>query len=950
MAENVFELLEEPLKQQIQRYGIAEASEIQKLAIPDILKGENVLLIAPTGTGKTLAAVLPIFNLYLSNRISKKLKGVSILYITPLRALNRDLLRRLLESGKELGLDIQIRHGDTPTTARTKQAKSPPDMLITTPETLQAILPGKRMKEHLRNVRWLIVDEIHELATDKRGVQLSVALERLRRLVGHDFQRVELSATVGEAEKISKFLTGSSGEARILKSAELRNLDVKVEHVNPSKSDYDDAKNLGIPPATVGRVRRICELISEQRSTLVFTNTREHAEALGSQINAIGCKFPVKVHHGSLSREIREQVEAEFQEGKVKGVICTSSLELGIDVGTVDLVIQYMSPREATRMIQRIGRSGHQLTSSPRGHIITTWADDILESAVLISRAKNGQLEELKIHYNALDVLAHQIVGLILDTRKIALDEAYNIVRGSYPYGNLEPETFYSVIQQLQQQRIVRMTAEVLYTRFPRIYRYYYENLSMIPDVKKYKVFDFALKRHLGTLDQEFVARRCHTGTEFIMHGSTWRVISVDDDKLSVEVEASAPTLNAIPSWEGEIIPVEHEVAMQVGRLRETFSRAVDSNEELRELSKNLDVNDNAVSRVKETVETHIRDYPLPTNDQIVIERFENCIVIHACFGNLVNETLALILATLLQARSGLNILTQVDAYRIGIVTPVKLDPNSLANELLKLSPDEVSAIISNAVESTELFAWRHWHIAKRFGAVESKADYKIWRAKLLVEIFRGTPINREAQREIYLEKLDIPNTIKVIQRIITGEIKVKAVEQKGMSCSPFALPIIDKIIPHNLLRPALPTQPLAEIVKERLLSTTVRLVCIFNADWESVRAVKTLSEVIRCPKCRSTLIAVAYHGDNELLTIVTKKKNNAKLTLEEEYRWRRAWRSAGLVQTAGRKAILTMAARGVGPATAARILRKYVRSEAELYSEILKAEREYQRTRLFWD
>jgi ATP-dependent Lhr-like helicase len=207
------------------------------------------------------------------------------------------------------------------------------------------------------------------------------------------------------------------------------------------------------------------------------------------------------------------------------------------------------------------------------------------------------------------------------------------------------------------------------------------------------------------------------------MHGSTWRVICVDDDKLSVEVEASAPTLKAIPSWEGEIIPVEHEVAMQVGRLRDTFSRAVDSSEELQKLSKNLDINDNATSRVKETVETHIRDYPLPTNDQIVIERFENCIVIHACFGNLVNETLALILATLLQAKSGLNILTQVDAYRIAIVTPVKLDPNSLANELLKLSPDEVSTIIGSAVESTELFAWRHWHIAKRFGAVESKAD-----------------------------------------------------------------------------------------------------------------------------------------------------------------------------------------------------------------------------------
>ena len=554
---DAFQILQRQVRLQITRQGITEASEIQKLAIQPILQKKNVLLIAPTGTGKTLAAVLPIFDLYLSAKKIDSVNGISILYITPLRALNRDILRRLIEIGKELGLDVQVRHGDTPTSARTKQAKKPPDMMITTPETLQAILPGKRMKEHLKHVKWLVVDEIHELATDKRGVQLSVAIERLRRLVGHEFQRIGLSATIGEAEKIAKFLSGSRNQAEVLKSSELRSLDVKIEKVKIEKKDYSLAKELGISSANISRVRRICELVTEPRSTLVFTNTREHSEALGSQINAIHCKNSVKVHHGSLSREIREEVEAEFQKGDIKAVICTSSLELGIDVGTVDLVIHYMSPRQATRLIQRIGRSGHQIKSIPKGRIITTWADDILESMVLIDHAKKSQLERVKVHENALDVLAHQIVGLILDTKNITIEEAYDVIRRAYPFRNIEPQVFYGVIKQLQQQRIIRLRDEGLSGKYLNTRRYYYENLSVIPDVKKYIVLDFSLKRRIGTLDQEFVAKRCQSGTEFIMYGNTWRVISVDDEKMTVEVEAAAKEEPAlIKAVEGTIAKI----------------------------------------------------------------------------------------------------------------------------------------------------------------------------------------------------------------------------------------------------------------------------------------------------------------------------------------------------------------------------------------------------------
>lgn len=949
MPENAFQLLSKPVRRQLEREEIAEPSEIQKLAIPAILEGKNSLIIAPTGTGKTYAAILPVFDLFLSARSMETPVGISILYVTPLRALNRDLLRRLYEIGKDLDIDVQVRHGDTVASVRVKQAKFPPDMLITTPETLQAILPGKRMREHLKHVKWVIIDEIHELATDKRGTQLAVALERLRQLTDREFQRIGLSATIGEEDKVARFLAGTNREAKTIKSPELRMFDVTVEYVTPSKDDYKEADRLGIPAPAVARVRRIIDLISKQQSTLVFTNTREHAEALGSQIHALNSELPVKVHHGSLSREIREEVEKGFQEGAVKSVICTSSLELGIDIGTVNFIIQYMSPREATRLIQRVGRSSHRIRGVPKGCIIAGWADDIMESSAIVNRAKEENLEQVKTHENALDVLAHQIIGMLLDSRQMRLEEVYEIVRKSYPYRDLPPEDLMAVVKQLENLRLIRLREDSIQLRYPKAFRYYYENLSVIPDVKKYTVFDFIRKRRVGVLDQEFVARRCSSGTEFIMHGQTWRVISVDEAKLSIEVEPTVPSLNAIPSWEGEIIPVSYEIAAQVGNLRSTIANTLNSLKQGRTAAETV-IGENAIGKVVETIESHIHDYPIPTDNRIIIENYENCIVVHCCFGNLVNETIGTALATILSSKYGVHIATQADPYRVALISPFKINAQLVANELTKLTPEELEKTINEAIERTELFTWRHWHVARRFGAVERTADYKMSRARLLVDVYRGTPINKEAKREIFLEKLDVENAKRIVQQIIDGKLAVELAPQKGTSCSPFAMPIVDKIVPHDLLRPAVPTASLAEIVKERLLSHTVRLVCIFNADWEGIRSVKTLSERIRCPACSSTLIAVTYQGDEELFKISKKKKQKQQLTIEEQEAWNRGWKSASLVQTAGKKAVISMSGRGVGPTTAARILRKFVRNEQEFYTEILKAEREYARTRLFWD
>lgn len=947
---STFSLLQANVRRLLENEDITEPSTIQTLAIPRILQGSNVLIIAPTGTGKTYAAMMPIFELFLQTRDREPLKGISILYVTPLRALNRDILRKLAENGKQLDIKVQVRHGDTSTYIRSLQAKFPPDMMITTPETLQAILPGKKMRQHLSNVRWVVIDEIHELAADKRGVQLSVALERLCRLAGREFQRIGLSATIGEDHKVGHFLVGQGRTVEIVKSEEGRKFEAEVEYVTPTEEDYKASNRLGIPAPSAARIRRIGDLISKHTSTLVFTNTREHAEALGSQIHAINEALPVKVHHGSLSREIREEVEKEFQSGAIKAVICTSSLELGIDIGLVDFIIQYMSPREATRLIQRIGRSGHEIKGIPRGVIISGWADDILESSVIISYARQEKLEKVKIHENALDVLAHQIVGILLDRGRCDTGQILETVTRAYPYATIDPEDFLATLKQLADLRIITQRENIVQARFPKAFHYYYENLSMIPDVKRFTVFDFIRKRRIGTLDQEFVARSCKPRVEFIMHGNTWRVVATDEEKLSVEVEPVAPSLGAIPSWEGEIIPVDYSVSNEVGAIRKSIVENVRPASNLVEIATKLSMNSEAMEKVEATLRSHVNEYVLPTENRIVVEKFENCIVVHACFGNLVNATLATAMASLLSARYGFNVATQTDPYRIGLIVPLKINAILVANELKKLKPEDLDKIVLGSMEESELFAWRHWHVARRFGAVERKAEYRTNHSKFLVSAFKNSPINKETRREILQEKFDLEQSKLVMQKICQGEISIEIIEQEKPSCSPLAMPIVDKVIPHDLLRPAVPAKALAEIVKERLLSETMRLVCFHKADWEGLRTVRTLPETIRCPTCKSTLIAATYPRDESLIKIAKKKLQRKPLPPEEEREWHRGWTSASLVQTSGRKAIIAMSGRGVGPTTAIRILRRFHRTEEEFYTEILKAERNYARTRMFWD
>lgn len=948
--EGAFRDFSRPITGELRRLGLEIPTEIQEMAIPYILKGHNALLIAPTGMGKTEAAFLPILELLIRLRgREKSLQGISALYVTPLRSLNRDIFRRLVEIGERLEIKIEVRHGDTSQKIRKLQAESPPNILITTPETLQAILVGRKMRRHLQNVRWVVVDEIHEMAADKRGVQLSLALERLFALVGREFQRIGLSATIGDPEAIGAFLVGKGRTVKILRSEFYREMSVIVESPTPTKADDELAERLMIPPSTAARIRRIIELISQYRSTLVFTNTREHAESLASKLKAAAPQLPIGIHHGSLSKDVRIETEMQMKSGLLRAVICTSSLELGIDIGSVDFVIQYQSPKQVTRIVQRIGRSGHAVGRQPKGCIIAAWPDDILESAVILKKAKTGELEIPEIHNGALDALAHQTVGLALDKGSVTLQEAYATLTKAQPYGSLSVESFSETLEQMTGSRRLRSYDGVFKINSPQSYTYYFENLSMISDVQQYVVFDYAARRKIGVLDQEFIARRGNPGSQFILYGSVWQILNVNEERRVVEVESIDPTPAAVPAWEGEMIPVPFEIAREVGGLRRLIAERLVQGGDANSVLVDYPMDAASKGKVVAAINKQLDSYMLPHDRGLVVEAFENYIIIHVCFGDKVNKTLSLIIGSLLTAKTGLDIALQSDPYRIAFITPYPLDLSLIVQALTSLTPEDVPKILEAIIDRTELFGWRLWNNAKRFGVVSKKAEYNLTQIRILLHALKGTPVYKETIREICLENLDTATTIEIINLIRAGDIAVEEVSLQGMA-SPLAMPLLDKIAPHDLLRPVQERDDVLKLLKERLNDKTLKLICVFKGDWISLLRVKSLPNIIRCPKCSSSLIAITYKDDVETEKVVRKRVKQQKLSPSENHLWLTAWKSASLIQNYGKKAAIALAGRGIGPTTAARILSRRHGSDNGLLVAILRAEREYLRTRMFWD
>jgi len=934
--ENIFTKLNPEILKAIRKFGLKEPTTIQRLSIESILNGKNVLLISKTGTGKTLASMLPIFDMWLK----LKPKPISILFITPLKSLNRDHIEHLVYWCQELGMEVTVRHGDTSQYERRMQVEFPNDIMISTPETLQAILPGRKIKEHLKNVKWCVLDDCHEIADSKRGTQLTIALERLRELCGHDFQMIMLSATIGEPEKVANFFSGGR-PVKIIKAITTKEMDISVINPKPEIGDKKIGSKLNISTETAARLRIIIDLIKEHRSTLAFTNTREFAEVLSSRIKMIDRKFPSGIHHSSLSKEIRIKAEKEFKEEAIKAIVSTSSLQLGIDIGSVDLVLQYMSPRQVSQMIQRAGRSGHEAERVSKGIIISTDEDDVFESAVIARKAMNEELEPLNFHDNAFDVLAHQIVGLTMDSWKIEIPKAYEIFKRAYPYRNLTFTEFLEVCKQLQNLGLIFLNGEIKKKR--RGFEYYFTQLSTIPDTKQFRVINTLDNSFVGVLDEEFIALHGESDTTFIIKGQAWRIITVEEDRVMVEpfedIEA------AIPGWEGELIPVPYDVSQEVGRLRSILAQKLKDKPErnvVEDLIYRYPVDENSSRKMVKIIKKQLDYGIVPDDKTILIEDFENIVTIHSCFGTIVNETLGRFLTSLLTARVG-SVGLKTDPYRIILQFQTK-NTDLIKEILFSTNPEFLQHYLELNLTRSSLFEWKFVHVAKRFGAISRGAEYGKVRMGRIIDSYIGSPLYKETLKELETEKLDIKKATEILSKIQAREVAV--IFKPGLS------PLGKIGLRHKFAEVVGPQRPEVEIFtlfKQRLFNTKVRLVCLNCAQWDMVSKVEDISKDTRCKKCQAKLLAVVHPRNPDIVKIIKKKIKNKETTEEQNKKFERARKTADLFLVYGKKAAVALAARGVGPITARRILAQFHKSDEEFLRDLLDAERQFIKTRKYW-
>ncbi|MFL6362646.1 MAG: DEAD/DEAH box helicase, partial [Nitrososphaeraceae archaeon] len=543
--------------------GFNSLTAIQEKALPVITRKVNCLLVAPTGSGKTEAAVLPVFTMLSTDgRIYKgKIRAI---YVTPLRALNNDVLRRIIKYAESENLRIQIRHGDTTAIAKKKIIENPPDILITTPESLAVILTSEKMLEALHSLEWIIVDEIHELISNERGAHLSIGLERLQAASLQQVTRIGLSATLGNLDEAAKFISGANRKHAVIVDNSVRKYDIDVKFI---KGSINDVAHFVIEYVKSNRIAG---------SILLFTNTRDEAEYIGTILKNQN-DIKVDVHHGSLSKDVREDTEVRLREGLVDIVVCTSSLELGLDIGSVELVIHYGSPRQVSKLMQRIGRSRHTQGNSAKGLIVTNNPDDEIEALAIIRRMRRRSIEEQVMHNQALDVVAHHLVGLALQTRsQVRLEDTIDLITKAYPFSKINFYDIEGCIDLLDANRIIKYEREDgSYKRRLKAYKFYFENLSMIPYVLKFEVIDSISNRRIGTLDQQFVGDYGEKGNVFVLKGSQWRVISVDERRMQVNVEPLHGIAINVPYWVGETIPVDYETAEEVGLIRNQAAKKV---------------------------------------------------------------------------------------------------------------------------------------------------------------------------------------------------------------------------------------------------------------------------------------------------------------------------------------------------------------------------------------
>src|SRR6478735_8089185 len=553
---------------------------------PAIASGAHVLIQAPTGSGKTLTAFL-----YALDRLnSTPGEGLRVLYVSPLKALNYDIERNLRGplAGLESKVRVAVRTGDTSAKERREVLRTPPDILITTPESLFLMLTSQA-REILRSVDTLILDEVHAVAGTKRGAHMAISVERLADLAAGPLQRIGLSATQRPIEEIGRFVSGAR-PIEIVDAGTRKELDLEVVVPVEDMRELGSTASLSYPVPADGQEMdagtelgtqsiwpsiypEVLRLVEAHRSTIVFVNNRRLAERLALRINELAEREVARAHHGSLAREQRVIVEEDLKAGRIPCLVATSSLELGIDMGAVDLVIQVESPKSVARGLQRIGRAGHELNAVSKGRIFPKFRADLLESAVVARAMRAGEIEETQIPRNPLDVLAQQIVAICAD-EEVAVDELHALVRGAYPFADLSRVQLENVLDMLDgrypSDEFAELRARVVWDRTAGVVkgrqgarRLAVTNAGTIPDRGLFGVHLVDGGGRVGELDEEMVYE-ARAGQTFLLGASTWTIEEITRDRVLVSPAPGVP--GAVPFWKGEGVGRPYELGAQIGQ------------------------------------------------------------------------------------------------------------------------------------------------------------------------------------------------------------------------------------------------------------------------------------------------------------------------------------------------------------------------------------------------
>lgn len=766
----------------------------QELGWPAIASGGNVLIQAPTGSGKTLAAFL-----WALDR-ARPGEGVQVLYISPLKALNYDVERNLRGPLAGIGseLSVAVRTGDTPPKERAAMLKSPPDILITTPESFFLMLTS-RARETLRSVRVVIADEVHAVAGSKRGAHLALSLERLERLTGEPVQRIGLSATQRPLEEIGRFVSGGR-PIELVDAGSRKELDLRV--VVPLEDMREPGEGGSIWPSIYPA---LLELVREHRSTIVFVNNRRLAERLALRLNDLAEQEIARAHHGSLAREQRVEVEELLKKGEIPCLVATSSLELGIDMGAVDLVVQVESPKSVARGLQRVGRAGHRLDEASKGRVFPKFRADLLESAVVVGRMKEGLIEETRVPRNPLDVLAQQIVAICAQ-EEIAVEELHALVRRAWPFRDLEGRQLENVLDMLAgrypSEEFAELRPRIVWDRVAGLLRgregagrLAVTNAGTIPDRGLFGVHLVDGGGRVGELDEEMVYE-ARAGQTFLLGASTWRIEEITRDRVLVSPAPGVPGL--VPFWKGEGVGRPYELGEAIGRTGRELV-ALDDERATARLVEEHELDERAAQNLL----TFLREQEqatgvLPSDRTVVVERFRDeigdwrvCLL--TPFGGRVHAPWALALAVRIREALGLEVNFIWSDDGIALHFPDADAPPAL--EELLVGPEELEDLVVAELGGTALFGARFRENAARALLIPRRRPGQrtpLWQQRLkaqgLLQVARrypDFPVVLETYRECLQDVFDLPALRQLLAAL--RERRVDLVSVETPTASPFA-------------------------------------------------------------------------------------------------------------------------------------------------------------------